>query len=58
MPMKIEQAVWKAAAGWDHGMKMGKDAQMVLVFGGSNALKDKAAMTAIKSGYPKAHIFG
>ncbi len=58
--MKAEQKIWSLAAGWqtesDH--QLGEKAQLVLIFGGADYLKDRKRIEEIKHFYPKAHLVG
>ncbi len=56
--MKIEQKKWVAESGWKTFSEghFTKDPELVLVFGGNNALKDKKLFDEIRSWYPKSHI--
>ncbi|HTY13561.1 MAG TPA: FIST N-terminal domain-containing protein [Candidatus Omnitrophota bacterium] len=58
--MKTEQNSWIAGKGWSNGPlgKMGKEAQLVLVFGGSALMKEQLEFDAIKQAYPNAHLLG
>ena len=56
--MKIEQKKWTPDGGWkvlSEG-SLADAPEMVLVFGGNAALKDKARFDEIRSWYPKSHI--
>ena len=56
--MKIEQKKWTVNAGWKEISKVDftEAPDLVLVFGGNNALKDKKLFDEIRSWYPNSHI--
>ncbi len=60
--MKIEQKKWTAESGWKtfkEGNFLAGEAdapQLVLLFGGNNALKDEKLFAEIRSWYPASHI--
>ncbi|MDP3962696.1 MAG: FIST N-terminal domain-containing protein [bacterium] len=56
--MKIEQKKWTAENGWKTLSEgnFNEVPELVLVFGGSNALKDKKLFDEIRSWYPQARI--
>ena len=58
--MKIEQLKWMDEQGWTSSPsgKLEKSAQLVLMFGSTNILKEKKHYDEIKSFYPAAHILG
>ncbi|MFC1812210.1 FIST signal transduction protein [Thermodesulfobacteriota bacterium] len=58
--MKIEQKRWTATKGWDPGPpgELGESAQLVLLFGGTQILKEQKHYDEIKNAYPKAHLLG
>jgi hypothetical protein len=58
--MKVEQARWSPAKGWEHEIpgQLGETAQLVLLFGGTSTLKDQKHLDRIKKAYPEAHLFG
>ena len=56
--MKTEQKKWNNSKGWNKSEAgaLKNSAQLVLVFGGTQALKEKNHFNEIKSFYPKANI--
>jgi hypothetical protein len=58
--MTIEQKKWTKAHGWssDPARDALRDAQLVLVFGATEALKEKGLINAIRGGYSEAHLLG
>jgi hypothetical protein len=57
--MKTEQHYWTQNAGWDAGASgLGGAAQLVLVFGGTDVLRDRDLLRDVRSRYPKALLFG
>jgi hypothetical protein len=58
--MKTEQTCWIQGEGWESGApgRLGSEAQLVLVFGSTGALHERAPLQEIKSAYPGAHLLG
>ena len=57
--MNIEQRLWSSADGWvPQAHAMGSSAQLMLVFGGTQRLKDESCIKEIQAMYPKARIIG
>jgi len=57
--MRIEQLPWEHACGWSGSTsELGADAQLVLVFGGTEVLRDPAHPKSIRRLYPEATIVG
>lgn len=58
--MKIEQARWTKANGWEPGLpgRLSDSAQLVLLFGSTSILKDQNCLDEIKKTYSKAHLLG
>lgn len=58
--MRIEQAIWTNAKGWqcDTEFSLGRKAQLVLVFGSFDMLKNRAYYDYVHSIYSKAKIMG
>lgn len=58
--MKIEQSIWTQSEGWTPPSigSLGVLAQLVLVFGGTNLLKEGTFFEQIKKVYPQAYFFG
>lgn len=58
--MEIEQKRWTEAKGWEpeSPSRLGKSAQLVLLFGNTSILKQQRYFDEIKKAYPKAHLFG
>ena len=58
--MKTEQTYWTAGKGWEPGTTgtFGSQAQLVLVFGSTGALHERAPLQEIRSAYPRAHLLG
>ncbi|MGA3067632.1 MAG: FIST N-terminal domain-containing protein [Tepidisphaeraceae bacterium] len=58
--MKIEQNVWYADGGLKTGVdtSLGKSAQLVLAFGGTDALREPKHFASIRQAYPGAKIIG
>lgn len=60
MTMRVEQRRWTAVAGWQttDGTARVEDAQLVLVFGGGEALADAERGDELRSAFPAARIVG
>lgn len=58
--MRIEQARWTEAGGWDPKApgQLGEGADLVLAFGGTDLLKKTPALAETRRAYPKAHVLG
>jgi len=58
--MKLEQRRWSEQGGWDapDGVELGRDAQLVLVFGSRESLMKKRSLDDVRGRYPRAHLFG
>ena len=57
--MKVEQRRWTTGGGWEPAAAtLGSTAQLVLVFGGREALEAAERLAEVKRAYPKAHLFG
>ncbi len=58
--MRVEQARWTQAAGWEPRRPgdLGPSAQLVLLFGATSILKSDQPLGEIKALYPKAHLMG
>lgn len=58
--MNVEQRLWTRENGWSfqNGPASGKDAQLVLVFATTEALKEPTFFKEIQKRYPGAHLFG
>jgi hypothetical protein len=58
--MKIEQRKWQEESGWVPGISaaLGASAQLVLVFGANQALKEQEPLLEVRKAYPDAHILG
>jgi hypothetical protein len=58
--MKLEQKKWTASAGWEPAspVKSGSSAQLVLLFGSTEILREKKCLNEIKEAYPNAHLLG
>lgn len=56
--MKIEQRYWTENAGWQGVSALCSDAQWVLVFGGTEKMREAAWLQEVKQCYPKALIMG
>lgn len=57
--MKTEQHYWTPHAGWDaNASGLGDAAQLVLVFGGTDVLRNRNLLQDVRSRYPKALLFG
>ena len=58
--MQIEQSRWDQAGGWIPALpgKLGTAAQLVLLFGSPDCLRQTAWQNDIKSAYPNAHLLG
>ncbi|MCH8330070.1 MAG: hypothetical protein IH946_01610, partial [Bacteroidetes bacterium] len=55
--MKVEQKKWQQDSGWDtNGEETLTDANLVLVFGGTETLSDPTRFDEVKAFYPKATI--
>jgi hypothetical protein len=55
--MKVEQGVWKAGLGWGSEPRL-KGAQLVLVFGDKEALRDPQRLAELRQAYPQARLCG
>lgn len=58
--MRIEQTRWIPNDGWTNGSLGGNlsDAQLVLLFGGTNIVNDASRTREIQEAYPQAYVFG
>lgn len=58
--MRIKQAVWTNEKGWSMDIRKMQDcnAQLILFFGSTDALKSHVFINNIKGAHPKAHILG
>jgi hypothetical protein len=58
--MKTDQLHWSDPSGWDRSADAGvaDGAQVVLVFGGSGALRDPARLSEVAASYPHAELIG
>lgn len=57
--MKIEQTQWTAQKGWNPNPPGTlSDAQLVLIFGGTEIIKDSGKINEIKQQYPNAYVTG
>lgn len=58
--MRAEQRVWTPEAGWylGDGATLGRQAQLVLVFGGTGVLRSPARLAEIAAAFPSAVIAG
>lgn len=58
--MKTEQTVWTQKTGWQPSAPgaLGKSAQLVLVFGSTDLLKQSPLLKELISAYPDAHFVG
>lgn len=57
--MEIEQSRWTPSGGWDpHPPGRLRDAQLALIFGEPEVLKDDSLLEAAAAAYPDAHRFG
>jgi len=56
--MKIEQRYWTESEGWQGASALGGDAQWVLVFGGTEKMRESAWLQEVQQRYPKALIMG
>ena len=57
--MQIDQALWRNNAWEPHSPgRLGKSAQLVLMFGSPDRLKNREHFDAIKRWYPRAHVMG
>jgi hypothetical protein len=58
--LKVEQASWTAAKGWQPVVpgKLGAGAQLVLLFGGTGVLREEKGLDELQRAYPKAHLLG
>ena len=58
--MKIEQRKWQEESGWVPGISaaLGASAQLVLVFGANQALKEQEPLLEVRKAYPDANILG
>lgn len=55
--MQVEQRVWTKANGWGAPARLA-GAQVVLVFGDKEALRDAARLAELRAAYPAAHLAG
>jgi hypothetical protein len=58
--MKIEQTRWSQTQGWYPGRPgtLGREAQLVLLFGSPACLKETEWQEDIRGAYPEAHWLG
>jgi hypothetical protein len=58
--MKIEQRVWNKQSGWlpPDQHTLGSSAQVLLIFGNKEILKNDNLLNILRGDYPKAHICG
>ena len=58
--MNVEQHVWTAASGWasDFPGNLSRSAQLVLVFGSTDALRGGGRLAEIRAAYPNAYVLG
>src|SRR5438045_1712259 len=58
--MKIEQRMWTRATGWtpDRPWELTDSAQLVLLFGATQILKNNEHFPKIRKACPNAHILG
>lgn len=58
--MKVDQLRWSATTGWESGPtgELAESAQLVLLFGNTEILKNKEPLDKIKTAYPNAHLLG
>lgn len=58
--MKIEQRLWQRERGWLPAQSgaLAQSAQLLLVFGAPDALRDQEVFQTLGASYPNAHIFG
>jgi hypothetical protein len=56
--MKTEQDRWTEKTNWENGLaaKLGDSAQLVLLFGATQVLKEKARFEEIKKVYPRRDL--
>src|SRR5215469_4037004 len=57
--MQIEQTHWREGKGWAPPLSRTlRDAHLVLLFGGTEVLKDPQHVAALRQAYPEAHLLG
>jgi len=56
--VKLEQRVWTESGGWEGGPFVMVGAQLVLVFGGTKQISEARWMADLRTGNPRAHLFG
>jgi hypothetical protein len=58
--MKTEQTLWTQGNGWEPTApgRLGTAAQLVLLFGSTEVLKEQQHLDEIKQAYPTAHLLG
>ena len=59
--MKIEQQMWSQATGWRYepgSARIGKEAQVVLLFGSAQRIKASRSFEVCRGLYPGAHVLG
>ena len=58
--MRSEQLCWMPPSGWQTARpgELGDEAQLVLVFGGTEQLHDPQPIAALRRAYPRARLFG
>jgi hypothetical protein len=58
--MQLEQKKWSESTGWKPAPpgKLGSSAQLVLLFGSTEMLREKKCLDEIKAAYPNAHLLG
>src|SRR5438876_9065994 len=59
--MKTEQSSWRADRGWEtppSSWQLGDAAQVVFLFGNAKWINANGCLDAVRTAYPKAHVFG
>jgi hypothetical protein len=59
--MKVEQRLWSGEHGWQPGFDgptLGDSAQLVLLFGSAEHVRESGCLEQVRTSYPKAHIIG
>ena len=59
--MKVEQRLWSRETGWQpnfEGPSLGESAQLVLLFGDVDQLRESECFARVRACYPAAHVIG
>jgi hypothetical protein len=59
--MKVEQRLWSREGGWQpnfEGPSLGESAQLVLLFGDVEQVRESECFGRVRASYPRAHVIG